>query len=107
MIACPLALIPRRIVASQSPRARARAAAAAATCTQYHIKSGRDPAPVHACSCTMLHFSLHSLFMIGANGSVRGKKVSGLACWPPSPSGEPSLTVSMEDYWSLLGWVLP
>ena len=52
------------------------------------------------------HFPQHSI-LIGANGSVRGKKVSGLACWPPSPSGEPSLTVSMEDYWSLLGWGLP
>ena len=28
----------------------------------------------------------HSLFMIGANGSVRGKKDSSLARWPPNPS---------------------
>ena len=36
---------------------------------------------------TTSHLSpLHSLFMIGANGSVRGKKDSSLARWPPNPS---------------------
>ena len=31
----------------------------------------------------------------------REKKGSGLACWSPSPIGEPSSNVSMEDYRSL------
>ena len=39
--------------------------------------------------------------LIGANGSGSREEGSGLACWPPSLTGEPSLTVSMEDYWSL------
>ena len=42
----------------------------------------------------------HSI-LIGANGSDSREEGSGLACWSPSPTGEPSLTVSMEDYWSL------
>ena len=47
------------------------------------------------------------LFIIGANGSDSREEGSGLACWPPSLTGEPSLTVSMEDYWSLSRWAFP
>ena len=42
----------------------------------------------------------HSI-LIGANGSDSREEGSGLACWSPSPTGEPSSTVSMEDYRSL------
>ena len=54
--------------------------------------------------------------MIGANGIVRGKKVTSLARWPPNPSRCWALTWRtigpMEDYWARSGgllaeWPLP
>ena len=48
----------------------------------------------------------HSI-LIGANGSGSREEGSGLACWPPSLTGEPSLTVSMEAYRSLSRWAFP
>ena len=53
---------------------------------------------------------LHSLFMIGANGSVRGKKDPSLARWPPNPSRRWALTSRtigpVEDYWAHSGGLL-
>ena len=48
--------------------------------------------------------------MIGANGIVRGKKVTSLARWPPNPSRCWPLTWRtigpMEDYWARSGGLL-
>ena len=48
--------------------------------------------------------------VIGANGSVRGKKVTSLARWPPNPSRCWALTWRtigpMEDYWARSGGLL-
>ena len=48
--------------------------------------------------------------MIGANGIVRGKKVTSLARWPPNPSRCWALTWRtigpMEDYWARSGGLL-
>ena len=54
--------------------------------------------------CRTSAFPEHSI-LIGANGSDSREEGSGLACWPPSLTGEPSLTVSMEDYRGLSRWV--
>ena len=48
--------------------------------------------------------------VIGANGNVRGKKVTSLARWPPNPSRCWALTWRtigpMEDYWARSGGLL-
>ena len=48
--------------------------------------------------------------VIGANGIVRGKKVTSLARWPPNPSRCWALTWRtigpMEDYWARSGGLL-
>ena len=48
--------------------------------------------------------------VIGANGTVRGKKVTSLARWPPNPSRCWALTWRtigpMEDYWARSGGLL-
>ena len=51
-----------------------------------------------------LHFSPTAFIVIGANGIVRGEKVTSLARWPPNPSRCWALT--MEDYWARSGGLL-
>ena len=62
------------------------------------------------------HFNSIAYLVIGANGIVRGKKVTSLARWPPNPSRCWALTWRtigpMEDYWARSGgllaeWPLP
>ena len=64
---------------------------------------GRGTARYYMYRYTLMQHSI----LIGANGSDSREEGSGLACWPPSLAGEPSLTVSMEDYWSLSRWAFP
>ena len=45
-----------------------------------------------------------AFIVIGANGIVRGEKVTSLARWPPNPSRCWALT--MEDYWARSGGLL-
>ena len=61
---------------------------------------------IYVARATRCHICL-KMTVIGANGSDSREEGSGLACWSPSPTGEPSLTVSMEDYWSLSRLGLP
>ena len=55
----------------------------------------------------LLECEISYSILIGANGSGSREEGSGLACWPPSLTGEPSLTVSMEDYRGLSRWSFP
>ena len=64
----------------------------------------------------MTHDGGTAYLVIGANGIVRGKKVTSLARWPPNPSRCWALTWRtigpMEDYWARSGgllaeWPLP
>ena len=69
------------------------------------------------CAASIIYYEGNIAYiMIGANGIVRGKKVTSLARWPPNPSRCWALTWRtigpMEDYWARSGgllaeWPLP
>ena len=60
--------------------------------------------PVPALDDRYLRYCDIAYLVIGANGIVRGKKVTSLARWPPNPSRCWALTWRtigpMEDYWA-------
>ena len=66
--------------------------------------------PVPALDDRYLRYCDIAYLVIGANGSVRGKKVTSLARWPPNPSRCWALTWRtigpMEDYWARSGGLL-
>ena len=71
------------------------------------IYASTEPSFIHRYEYITINIAY---LVIGANGSVRGKKVTSLARWPPNPSRCWALTWRtigpMEDYWARSGGLL-
>ena len=65
---------------------------------------------VELIDCAVAGLVTIAYIVTGANGNVRGKKVTSLARWPPNPSRCWALTWRtigpMEDYWARSGGLL-